>query len=162
VVIDSSALIAILEGEPESRMFRDLIISDEMRLISAATMVETSIVALCRRGKAGIERLQAFIARADIHSVALQPDQVSLAIDAFRRFGKGRHKAGLNLGDCFPTLSPRPPANRCFSKAAISAGQTSDRLRRRGEERSAESLPAAIRNGLPAISRFVPLERSQS
>jgi ribonuclease VapC len=101
MVIDSSALIAILEGEPESRLFRDLIIRDEMRLVSAATMVETSIVALGRRGEAGLERLQAFIETADIDSVAFRTDQIQLALDAFRRYGKGRHRAALNFGDCF-------------------------------------------------------------
>ncbi|MBO0903168.1 type II toxin-antitoxin system VapC family toxin [Jiella sonneratiae] len=101
MVIDSSALIAILENEAESPALRGAIGRDAVRLISAATMVEASIVALARRGEPGLAILDVFCERADIVVVPLENDQVRAAVDAFRRFGKGRHPAGLNFGDCF-------------------------------------------------------------
>lgn len=101
MVLDSSALIAILENQPESRALRAAVQSDPVRLISAATMIEASMVALGRQGESGLETLHVFCSKADITTAAVSPEQVELAVDAFRRFGKGRHPAGLNFGDCF-------------------------------------------------------------
>ncbi len=101
MVLDSSALIAILENQPESRAFRAAVQSDPVRLISAATMIEASMVALGRQGEAGLATLDIFCSKADITTAAVSPEQVELAVEAFRRFGKGRHPAGLNFGDCF-------------------------------------------------------------
>ncbi|MEO8812134.1 MAG: type II toxin-antitoxin system VapC family toxin [Caulobacteraceae bacterium] len=101
MIIDSSALIAILENEPESRAFRAAVERDPVRLISAATMIEASMVALGRQGETGLATLNVFCDKADIATASLKPEHVELAVDAFRRFGKGRHPAGLNFGDCF-------------------------------------------------------------
>ena len=59
------------------------------------------MVALGRRGEPGLEQMQALIERLELEVVPLSDDQAKLAIEAFRRFGKGRHPAGLNYGDCF-------------------------------------------------------------
>jgi ribonuclease VapC len=101
MVIDSSAFIAILLGEPEQAAFVDAITADPTRIAGAPTLLETSIVILNRLGEAGLTEFRAFYARAAIQTAGFEPEQLDLAIDAFRRFGKGRHPASLNYGDCF-------------------------------------------------------------
>ncbi len=101
MVVDSSALIAILRGESEEPAFRNAIRTSPNRLLGAPTRVEASMVALGRRGEPGLEQMQALIERLELEVVPLSDDHAKLAIEAFRRFGKGRHPAGLNYGDCF-------------------------------------------------------------
>jgi ribonuclease VapC len=101
MVIDSSALIAIISGEPEEREFRRAIEIATSRLLSASTRVETGIVALGRKGEAGLEQIEALLESLRIDVVPVSNDHAKHAIDAFRRFGKGRHPAALNFGDCF-------------------------------------------------------------
>ena len=100
MVIDSSALLAILRREPEERDFRNAIKLAPSRLISASTRVEIGIVALGRAGEAGLEQLRALLDALRVETVPLSADHAGLAIDAFRRFGKGRRPAGLTFGDC--------------------------------------------------------------
>lgn len=101
MVIDTSALIAILGDEPERQAFIAAIEADETRLMSTATFVETSIVIEARHGADGIRDLDLFIDRAGIELTAVDDQQAREARRAFSRFGKGRHAAGLNFGDCF-------------------------------------------------------------
>ncbi len=101
MVVDSSALIAILRGEPEEPAFRNAIRTAPNRLLGAPTRGEASMVALGRRGERGLEQMQALIERLELEVVPLSDDHAKLAIEAFRRFGKGRHSASLNYGDCF-------------------------------------------------------------
>jgi ribonuclease VapC len=101
MVIDSSALIAIHLGEPEQTAFIEAIAGDQTRIASAASVLETSMVILARRGEQGLAEFQAFCGRAAIQTASFAPEHLDLALDAFRRFGKGRHPAGLNFGDCF-------------------------------------------------------------
>ena len=101
MVIDSSALLAILNDEPERRAFNEAIESAESRAMSAATLVEVSIVIESRFGAEGLRDLDLFIERAGIEVQALDREQAYIARRAFSRFGKGRHAAGLNYGDCF-------------------------------------------------------------
>ncbi|MBA3811775.1 MAG: type II toxin-antitoxin system VapC family toxin [Caulobacteraceae bacterium] len=101
MVVDSSALMAILGREPEEREFRNAIKTAANRLLSAATRVEVGLVALSRRGEPGLDQMRALLEGLKLEVVALSDEQAKLAIDAFRRFGKGRHPAGLNFGDCF-------------------------------------------------------------
>lgn len=101
MVIDSSAFLAILQNEPESGPFRVFMRNDPVRVASAATIVETSLVVLARQGEPGLVELRAFIDIAGIEIAPFNDEQAVVAIDAFRRFGKGRHPASLNLGDCF-------------------------------------------------------------
>lgn len=101
MVIDSSALIAILLAEPERRAFIEAIVAADTRLIGAPTMLETGMVVLSRSGEGRLQDMRDFLARGAVEVVPFGPEHATLALDAFRRFGKGRHRAGLNLGDCF-------------------------------------------------------------
>ncbi|PRD44656.1 PIN domain nuclease [Phyllobacterium phragmitis] len=101
MVIDTSAIIAIALNEPEAAEFEMRIADDPVRLISAATMLEASIVIETRLGEAGGRELDLWLYKAGIDIVAVDADQADLARRAWRRFGKGRHRAGLNYGDCF-------------------------------------------------------------
>ncbi len=101
MVIDPSALLAILQDEPERRAFNELIEAASERRLSAASFVELSIVVEARLGAEGIRDLDLFLATAGIELVAFDVAQARVAREGFRRFGKGRHPAGLNLGDCF-------------------------------------------------------------
>lgn len=101
MVIDSSALIAIALNEPQGAAFIDLILSDATRLISAPNLVESSIVLFTRRGAIAEGQLDNLLMRLKIDVVPFDEEQALVARDAYRRFGKGRHAAGLNICDCF-------------------------------------------------------------
>lgn len=101
MVIDTSALFAILTDEPERRQFNESIEKDPTRLVSAATVLETSIVLETRSGEAAGRELDLFLHRAKVEIAAVDADQVEITRAAYRRYGKGRHEAGLNFGDCF-------------------------------------------------------------
>lgn len=101
MVIDNSALLAILNDEPERRIFNEAIEAAASRTMSAATLVEVSIVIESRLGTEGLGDLDLFIERAGIEVVSVDREQAYIARRAFSRFGKGRHAAGLNYGDCF-------------------------------------------------------------
>jgi len=101
MVIDPSALLAILQDEPERRAFNETIETATERRLSTASFVELSLVIEVRLGTEGIRDLDLFLATARIELVPFDATQARLAREAFRRFGKGRHPAGLNLGDCF-------------------------------------------------------------
>ena len=104
MVLDSSAILAILAillDEPERPSFTRLIEQDATRLVSAATLVEVSIVIESRKGEAGRRLLERFLELTGSEVVPFTADQAELASDAFRRWGKGRHPAGLNFGDVF-------------------------------------------------------------
>jgi ribonuclease VapC len=101
IVIDSSALIAILRREPEADSFLRVIVSAEGCLLSAVSLLETSMVLAGRTGGASTwADLDELIARAAIEVVAHDAALADGARGAFLRYGKGRHPAGLNLGDC--------------------------------------------------------------
>jgi ribonuclease VapC len=102
MVIDTSALLAILQDEPERRAFNEAIEASDSRLISTATFVEVSIVIESRYGTEGLHDLDMFVDQAGIELVSVDIEQAKVARRAFSRFGKGRHPAGLNYGDCFP------------------------------------------------------------
>ena len=101
MVIDSSALIAIMLNEPERQPFLEAILASPTRLIGPPTIMESGVVVLSRMGQRGLQTLRDFCREASIETVAFAPVHVNLALDAFRRFGKGRDPAALNLGDCF-------------------------------------------------------------
>ena len=101
MVIDSSALLAILQDEPERRAFNEAIEAAASRAISVASWVEVSMVIETRTGAEGLRDLDLFVDRARIEIVPVDVEQGKAARRAFSRFGKGRHPAGLNYGDCF-------------------------------------------------------------
>jgi len=102
MVIDTSVVVAILFDEPERRSFNELIEADPVRLISAATVVEASLVVEGQRGEPAGRELDMLLHRARFEVVPVDLEQVEMARAAFRRYGKGRHAAALNFGDCFP------------------------------------------------------------
>lgn len=101
MVIDTSALLAILQGEPERRAFTEAIEAADSRSLSAASFVEVSIVIEARFGAEGVSHLDRLLERAEVEVVPVDLEQGRLARLAFSRFGKGRHEAALNFGDCF-------------------------------------------------------------
>jgi ribonuclease VapC len=101
MVLDTSALLAILLNEPEAAAFARAIEADPVRLLSAANLVETGIVIEARVGEAGGRELDLLLHKAAIEVVAVDAAHAELGRHAYREFGKGRHAAGLNYGDCF-------------------------------------------------------------
>ena len=101
MVIDSSALLAILLDEPERTIFSTRIDADDIRLASTATLLETSMVVLARLGDKGAAELETLLHVVEVEPAPFTARQLRLSIDAFRRFGRGRHPAALNFGDCF-------------------------------------------------------------
>ena len=101
MVIDTSALLAIFLAEPERASFLDRIAQAEIRLVSAATVVETGIVLEARLGDAASREFDLFLHRARLEIVPVDAGQAEAARAAWRRYGKGRHPAALNFGDCF-------------------------------------------------------------
>jgi len=101
MVVDTSALVAILQDEPERHRFNEAIEQAPRCLLSAANLVETSIVIESRYGAEGVRELDLFLEVAQVETMSVDAAQASAAREAFRRFGKGRHPAALNLGDCF-------------------------------------------------------------
>jgi ribonuclease VapC len=101
MVIDTSALAAIFFSEPEREVFLAAIVGDANPLISAATVLETGIVLEARQGESAGREFDLFVVRANLHVVPVDAEQVELARSAWRKYGKGRHSAALNYGDCF-------------------------------------------------------------
>jgi ribonuclease VapC len=101
MVLDTSAIVAILQNEPERRAFNEAIEAAGTRLMSTASFVECSMILESRFGADGLRVFDLFMAKAHISLVAVDEKQAVLARRAFREFGKGRHRAGLNFGDCF-------------------------------------------------------------
>ena len=100
MVIDSSAIIAILRNEPEGSIFKRAIVLADVRLLSAMTKLESAMVAIGLGEIAGATELDRLLAELMVTIVSFDDHQADIARDAFARFGKGRHRAGLNFGDC--------------------------------------------------------------
>lgn len=100
MIVDSSALLAIPLNEPEREKFAGLIESDSKRMISTASVLEAAMVVETRYGPDAATDLDLLLHRASVEIVPFDTDQLALARAAFRRYGKGRHAAALNFGDC--------------------------------------------------------------
>ena len=101
MVIDSSVIVAIAFDEPEAASFEQRIADDPVRFISAATVLETAMVIETRLGERGGSELDLWLHKIGIEIVSVDAEQADVARRAWRRFGKGRHPASLNFGDCF-------------------------------------------------------------
>ncbi len=101
MVVDTSALLAILMNEPERRAFNEKIEASQTRLLSAASFVEASLVLETRVHATGLREFGLFLDRANIEIVSVDIEQAHAACAAFRKYGKGFHPARLNFGDCF-------------------------------------------------------------
>ncbi len=101
MILDTSAMVAILYREPEAAAFTQLIHEAEACRISVASYVELSMVIENQLGPQGMRQAETFFRRADIIIEPVTVEHGELARQAFIDFGKGRHRAGLNFGDCF-------------------------------------------------------------
>lgn len=101
MVIDTSAILAVLLDESERPTFARLIQQDPKRLVSVVTRVEAAIVIENRKGEAGLGALERFLAVTALETIAVTAEHGAIAAAAYSRFGKGRHPAALNLGDVF-------------------------------------------------------------
>jgi ribonuclease VapC len=101
MVVDTSALMAIFFDEPDAAEFEDAIDGDPTRLISMGTVLECSIVLEARYGEAAVRELDYLLHRLSFALTPVDGEQMEWGRLAFRNYGKGRHRAGLNFGDCF-------------------------------------------------------------
>mgnify|MGYP001141776743 CR=1 FL=1 len=101
MVIDTSAIVAIALNEPSAAEFEVQIVDDPIRLISAATVLEATMVLETRLGDNGGRELDLWLLKVGAEIVSVDVEQLDVARRAWRRFGKGRHAAALNYGDCF-------------------------------------------------------------
>ncbi len=101
IVVDTSAILALLQNESDAERFEDALAASEQSLMSAATALECAMVIEARYTPLGGARFDLLVKEAEIEIVAFDSEQLALARAAFRRFGRGRHPAALNFGDCF-------------------------------------------------------------
>jgi ribonuclease VapC len=101
MVIDTSAIVALIAAEPEGGALTAALAQDERRLVSAVSILEAAIVLESRRPTTGRAALDRLVAALALEVVPFDADQLALARDGFRRYGRGRQsKARLNFGDC--------------------------------------------------------------
>jgi len=100
MVIDSSALLAVLFGEPEAEDYVRALASSGRKFMSAVNKLETMIVVEARKGMVGTGALARLLTAAGMEIIPFGSSQAEIALAAWRRYGKGRHPAGLNMGDC--------------------------------------------------------------
>lgn len=102
VVLDSSVFVAIFKDEPDSAHLAERALAYERRVTSAATWLESAIVCEGAAKRGGGERFERILASLGVEIAPFTSEQARLALEAFKRFGKGRGaKAALNYGDCF-------------------------------------------------------------
>jgi ribonuclease VapC len=119
VVVDTSALVAVILGQPDAARYLDAMVRGAGDLqVSAANLVEAAIVVQARQGSEAATDLQSLISQLPIVIQDLDHGQAQIAINAWRRFGKGRHPAGLNLGDCFAYALAQSMGGRLLFKGA--------------------------------------------
>lgn len=116
MVIDTSAVLAIFLAEPERQRFLEAITQTETRSMSAANVLETGIVLEARRGEAAGREFDLFLNHASVEIVSVDVEQIEIARRAWRKYGKGRHRAALNFGDCFAYALAKVSDGRLLAK----------------------------------------------
>jgi ribonuclease VapC len=101
IVVDSSVVVAILQREPDAPTWIEMFDQTSKALISVVSFVETSMVICRRRPDPDPREIATLLVSLGIDIVPVTPEQGETAVAAFLRYGKGRHRAGLNFGDCF-------------------------------------------------------------
>ena len=101
MIIDTSALVAIFDQEPEAERIARTLAATPERMLSAANLLEVGIVMQARRGDDGARDVDLLLAKLRVEIVPFTARQAEIALKAFRRYGRGRHDAKLNFGDCF-------------------------------------------------------------
>ena len=100
MVVDTSAVLAVIFEEAEAAVFAEILAGSETTLCSSVSLLEAGIVIKARKGRAAEKDFRDFLALARIKVVEFSASQSAIAMQAWRKYGKGNHKAGLNLGDC--------------------------------------------------------------
>lgn len=100
MILDSSAIIAVLLREPDHKRLIDALAGAERLAVGGPTLAETGMVLVARLGIPGKSLLARFVQETSADVVAVGPGHWTVAVDAFSRYGKGRHRAALNFGDC--------------------------------------------------------------
>ena len=100
MVLDTSALVAVLEREPGYESYLRAITRDRLRLLSAVSYLEALVVMAAKKPETGRNAVDGFVQRFAIEVVPFNKQQAMAAALGYERFGKGRHPAGLNFGDC--------------------------------------------------------------
>lgn len=116
MILDTSAILAVLLREPELREFSAKMMASRRVGVGAPTLLETSLVLSSRRGSDS-GPLSAFLAEIEAVVIAFERDHWAAAADAFRRFGKGRHPAQLNFGDCLAYATAKVASEPLLCKA---------------------------------------------
>jgi ribonuclease VapC len=101
IVVDSSIVVAVIRGESDAAVWVDVLDKTPRAFMSVVSYVETSMVIAGRRSGASSDRVDGTLKTLHVSVVPVTLEQGDAALRAFLRFGKGRHAAGLNLGDCF-------------------------------------------------------------
>jgi ribonuclease VapC len=101
VVVDTSAVVALLTGEAKGGKVAEALENADRILMSAATLVELGIVLEARLGPVGMAVIERFLRAGHLEIIEVDREGAHSAVDGWRRFGKGRHPAGLNYGDSF-------------------------------------------------------------
>lgn len=101
MIIDTSALLAILQKEPEALRLNEAILADPVRIVSVANWLELGMVAYHRAREGGIRDIDLLLLRYHLEIASVTPRQGDIARHAFMEYGKGTHPARLNFGDCF-------------------------------------------------------------
>lgn len=100
MVIDTSAIVAILRNESEAATFERTIAAGSIRLIPATCVLEARMVLVSRRGEHALAEIDLWLAKIEADTIAVDADLVDLATQAWLAYGKGRHPAALNFADC--------------------------------------------------------------
>ena len=124
MILDTSALLAVLFDEPDADYFERAIASATTCRMSAANHLEAAMVVESRMGDEGGRQLDNFVKTAEIELVPVTPEQAQAARLAWRRYGKGNHPAGLNFGDCFAYALAEATGGRCCSRVRTSHSRT--------------------------------------
>ncbi|PSJ52618.1 type II toxin-antitoxin system VapC family toxin [Pseudaminobacter soli (ex Li et al. 2025)] len=102
MVIDTSAIVAILKQEPDALEIAQCLAGNQKKFISAATVMECGLVVARKYGAAGVAEMNGLLAGLGVEIIDFSGDHAALGIDAYQRYGRGSgHKANLNMGDCF-------------------------------------------------------------
>lgn len=101
MVLDTSTILAVILGEPEAEALEQKIADDPVRMISATTVLELAMVIEARLGAADAAELDLWLHKAVAEVLPVDAEQIDIARRGLCKFGKGRHPAGLNYGDCF-------------------------------------------------------------
>jgi len=100
VIVDTSAIVAVLLGQAESAVLARVLLADAPSAVGAPTLAEAAVVLQARLGPRGLADLRGFLVEFDVHAIPFGDDHWRQAAVAYARFGRGRHPAGLNFGDC--------------------------------------------------------------